>query len=92
MAVFIVTYDTHYGRNYQTLYDAMKEKGGVRLAESVWGIELNNKVGEVRDWVKDMLDDDDTIVVIQVKPKPSWATAKAKQSANEWLTQNCQSS
>jgi hypothetical protein len=92
LGTFIITYDTHFGRNYQALYDAMKENGGVRLAESVWGIELNNKVGDVRDWVKAQLDEDDTIVVIQVKPTPSWATAKAKQPASDWLKKNCQSS
>lgn len=92
MATFIVTYDTHAGRNYKSLYDGMEENGGVRLAESVWGIALNNTAGEVRDWVKSLLDSDDTIVVIQVKPKPSWATQKAKKGANDWLKENCQSS
>lgn len=92
MATFIITYDTHAGRNYQPLYDGMKEKSGVRLAESVWGITLNNTAGEVRDWIKNLLDGDDTIVVIQVKPKPSWATQKAKKVATDWLKENCQSS
>ncbi|MBY5395913.1 hypothetical protein HFN01_13890 [Rhizobium leguminosarum] len=92
MATFIITYDTHKGRNYQTLYDAMEKHSGVRLAESVWGISLSNTVGEVRDWVKSVLDGDDTIIVIQVKPKPSWATQKADAKATEWLKGNCQSS
>lgn len=92
MAAFIVTYDTHFGRNYQPLYDAMGKNGGVRLAESVWGVALNNTAGEVRDWVKALLDDDDTIIVIQVKPTPSWATSHAKKPATDWLKANCQSS
>jgi hypothetical protein len=92
MATFLITYDTHAGRNYQSLYDGMAEHGGVRLAESVWGIVLNNTAGEVRDWVKNLLDSDDTIIVIQVKPKPSWATQKAKNGASDWLKENCQSS
>jgi CRISPR/Cas system-associated endoribonuclease Cas2 len=88
MAVFIVTYDTHRGRNYQDLYDGMKKQSGIRLAESVWGVELNNSASEVRDWVKSLLDDDDTIVVIQVKPTPSWATRKAGKDATDWLQNN----
>lgn len=88
MATFIVTYDTHAGRNYQDLYDGMDKHKGTRLAESVWGIELNNTPGEVRDWVKALLDDDDTILVIQVKPTPSWATRNATKVANDWLKGN----
>jgi CRISPR/Cas system-associated endoribonuclease Cas2 len=88
MATFIITYDTHAGRNYQELYDAMEKHKGVRLAESVWGIELNNTAGEVRDWVKNVLDEDDTIVIIQVKPKPSWATRNATKEASGWLKDN----
>jgi len=91
MAVFIVTYDAHHERNYQDLYDAMEDHDGVRLSESVWGIVLNSQVAEVRDWVRNLLDDDDTIVVIQVDPKPSWATRKASQDANEWLRVHCSS-
>lgn len=92
MATFIVTYDTHAGRNYQALYDGMAQYGGVRLAESVWGVVLDDTAAEARDWVKKLLDGDDTIVVIQIKPQPSWATQKAKISATDWLRKNCQSS
>ncbi len=85
MATFIITYDTHLGRNYQDLYDGMDENDGVRLAESVWGIELNNTAAEVRDWIRSLLDDDDTIVVIQVKPEPSWATRHTSKEASAWI-------
>lgn len=85
MATFILTYDAHYQRDYESFYEAMEENNGARLAESVWGVELRNTPTEVRDWVKGLLDDDDTIVVIQVKPETSWATRKASDGANEWL-------
>lgn len=85
MPTFIVTYDTHHGRDYQSLYDGMAEHGGVRLAESVWGIELTNTPGEVRDWVRSLLDDDDTIVVLRVAPTPNWAARHAEAPAVQWL-------
>lgn len=88
MASFVVTYDAHKVRNYNELYEAMKQNDGVRLAESVWGVELNNTVSEVRDWARGLLDDDDTIVVIQLKPKLSWATRKASKEANDWLKEH----
>lgn len=88
MASFVVTYDAHKVRNYNELYEAMKQNDGVRLAESVWGVELNNTVSEVRDWARGLLDDDDTIVVIQLKPKLSWATRKASKEVNDWLKEH----
>ncbi|MGO8044953.1 hypothetical protein ACC713_18790 [Rhizobium johnstonii] len=88
MATFIITYDTHKGRNYQSFYEGIKAHGGVALAESVWGVELNNTVVEVRDWAKNLLDSDDTIVVFQIKPKLSWATTNAKKPANDWMREN----
>ena len=90
MATVIITYDTHLGRNYQGLYDGMDENDGVRLAESVWGIVLNNTAAEVRDWLKSLLDGDDTIIVIQVKPKPSWATRLASDEASKWIKDHLQ--
>ena len=88
MALFVVTYDAHLMRNYDDLYEAMKDVGGVRLAESVWGLELNNSASEVRDWLKQLLDDDDTIVVVQIRPKPSWATRNVSKDASDWLRTN----
>lgn len=91
MAVFIVTYDKKADRNYQPFYDAMQEHDGVSLAESVWGITLQNTVSQVRDWVHGLMDDDDKIIVVQVSPEPSWATRQATKAANDWLRSNCQS-
>ncbi|WP_146161903.1 hypothetical protein [Pseudogemmobacter blasticus] len=90
MASFIITYDTHKGRNYDAFYEGMREHDGVSLAESVWGITLNNTAAQVRDWVKGLLDGDDTIVVVQLKPKLSWGTQKASKEAVAWLKENAQ--
>lgn len=66
----------------------MAEHDGVRLAESVWGIVLNNTVVEVREWARALLDDDDTIVVLQVAPTLTWAARHAKKPATDWLRTN----
>ncbi len=88
MAVFIVSYDAHNQRDYDDLYEAMEENSGVRLLESVWGIELDNSAAEVRDWIRGLLDDDDSILVVKIKPTPSWAARKCKKSATDWLKEN----
>lgn len=88
MAVYIITYDTHRGRNYQSFYDGMAQARGVRLAESVWGLVSQTSAGAVRDWVRSLLDGDDTIVVVQVAMMGDWATSHASKTANDWLKFN----
>ena len=88
MGTYIVSYDAVEQRNYQNLYDGMKEVGGVRLLESVWGVELDNSVTEVRDWVRGLLDDDDKIVVIKVKPDVTWASRKCGSKVTDWLKEH----
>lgn len=85
MATFIITYDAHLARNYADLYRAMEIHDAVRLNESVWGIEMNCTVDEAREWTRQLLDDDDTIVVIQIAPKPSWASRHTPANANAWM-------
>ncbi len=88
MAIFIVSYDLHNHRDYDSIHEAMGEVGAVKLLESVWGVELNNTPSEVREWMQSHLDEDDSILVVQIKPRPSWATRKIKSPANDWLKQN----
>lgn len=85
MPAYIVTYDTHPDRNQQRLYDAMEEIGGVRLAGSVWGVSSVQSVSELRDWVKALLDDDDTVVVVRLQRRLAWATRNAAREATDWL-------
>ena len=85
MATFIISYDAHNVRDYDTLYEEFADAQAVRLLESVWGADLDNTAAEVRDWVRGLLDDDDSVLVIQVKPKLSWATRLVTKEASAWL-------
>lgn len=85
MATFIITYDTHKDRNYSDLYKGMAEHNGVRLAESLWGIDFDHSATEVKDWVRDLLDNDDTIIVVQVKSGSDWAIQTAPYAVLEWF-------
>lgn len=80
-----MTYDARHDRDYQPLYDAMEEIGGVRLAGSVWGISSVQSVSEVRNWVGALLDADDTVVVLRLQRRPAWATRNAPKEAIDWL-------
>ena len=86
MATCYITYDAHRQRDYQHLYLAMDACGGVRLAESVWGLTIDASPVSIRDWVSNLLDGDDTVEVFQIWPFPSWATRNASASAVDWLS------
>ena len=92
MAFFLISYDTHKVRRYQSFYDAMDEHGGVKLLESVYGIELTNTAVEVRDWLKnDILDGDDSILVIPAARGKGFATQELSQEAVSWINKACKS-
>lgn len=84
MPTFLVSYDAHKVRDYSRFYKAAKELDGVPLLDSMWAFELTDDVSTVRDWAHGLFDADDSIVVIQLKPRVTWATWAAKKAA-EWL-------
>lgn len=88
MPAFMITYDTKNVRNYQNLYDGMAKVGGVRLAESVWGLSTNSTAAQIVAWVKSLLDSDDVIVVVQFQHQGNWAGWKVSSAAAEWLRRN----
>lgn len=90
MPAYIVTYDTHLERDRPRLCEAMEEVGGVRLAENVWGVSSVQSVSELRDWVKALLDDDDTVVVVRLQRRLAWATRNVAKEATDWLQARAQ--
>lgn len=87
MGTFIVSYDAHIVRDYTRFYAAAKENNGVALLDSMWAFEFDSTAAEARDWAKNLFDDDDSVVVIQLKPRLSWATSKAAKAA-AWCKAN----
>lgn len=87
MATFLVSYDAHKVRDYSRFYEAAKNNDGVALLDSMFGFEFDSTVAEVRDWAKSLFDADDSVVVIQLEPRVSWATSKAAKAA-EWCKQH----
>ena len=88
MAHFIITYDLHRQRTYQPVWDALEGWGAAKLLESVWLVTLNNTASEVRDALKEVVDSDDSVAVIELKSGSGWATLRAKNAGNDWLHQN----
>jgi hypothetical protein len=88
MAFFLVSFDLHHQRNYQLLWTELSDKGGEKLLESLWLIELDNVAGEVRDWLKELVDHDDSFAVIEVKRGSRWSTSRSRKHGVDWLRQH----
>lgn len=86
MAQFLITYDNHPPRNYQRLYKLMAAWKAVKLAESVWLVNLVGPASVVRGYVQATLQRDDTIAVIELKHGSDWATNNVGPAAAAWLS------
>lgn len=88
MAHFIVSYDLHNQRTYPPVWERLEEWGAVRLLESLWLVTLDNTAGQVRDALKDVVDTDDSIAVVELKKGSGWATLRVKKDGTDWLRTN----
>lgn len=75
MALYFLTYDLRKQRDYQKLYDELKNFKAVRVFQSTWCFELiNTNAKGLRDYFKNYIDSDDGILVDE---STDWATYKA---------------
>lgn len=74
MALYFVDYDLRKQRDYQTLYEALNQLGGVRVLKSLWCFQhADTSCAAVRDYLKGYIDQDDGLVVSKVV---DWASIK----------------
>ena len=88
MPLYAVSCDLHNKRDYQPVWDGLKEVGGKKLLESLWLIEVDDGASAVKDWVKMMIDGADSVAVVELQSEADWATYKALPDGNEWLHDN----
>lgn len=84
----LIMYDAHKVRKYQSLYEGLMRLRAVRITECVWGVELDGGAGATREYISKLLDNDDTVVVIQLKPYLDWSTVNATPEATRWLSEH----
>lgn len=80
-----MTCDVGHDWDYQLFYDAIDVIGGVRMADSLWGISSVQSVSEVRDWLRALLGAKDTVVVLRLQLRPVRATHSAPKEATNRL-------
>lgn len=85
MATFLINYDLHHVRNYAPLYRLLAQWRAVRLTESSWIAQLNGPASIIRDIVRDRMDNDDSVAVLEIPSQADWATFNIKTAANARL-------
>lgn len=86
MAVYLVSYDLRQpGRNYEPLWQDLRNAGGVRALESLWLVDVNQTAVQVRDLLRTHLDANDRIMVVEITPAAAWAGWALLPPAGDWI-------
>lgn len=73
MNLFIVTYDLiKPGKDYQKLIDKLTAMNAKRVLLSVWALKSASTAGALRDTLKDYIDSNDRLLVVQSADWASW--------------------
>ena len=77
MALYFLSYDLRKKRDYQRLYDELKKFNAVKILESTWCLNHSNtSATEITKHFMQFIDDDDGLVVSEVKDWASIGTLK----------------
>lgn len=80
MALFFLDYDLRKARNYQELYDQLKDFDAVHVLESTWCFNrFNTSASGLRDYFMQFIDADDGLAVTEVT---DWATYRTLGTPN----------
>jgi CRISPR associated protein Cas2 family len=88
MAHYIVSYDLHNQRTYPPVWKKLEGWGATRLLESLWVLTTTLTAVQIKDGLKAIIDSDDSVAVIEIKPASGWACTRAREAGVAWLRQN----
>ena len=86
MNTFIISYDLRNQRNYEELYNAIKEYWvWAKVLESLWIVKTSYNSSEIYDYLSQYIDNDDGLIVIKSWREAKWSNVNC---SNEWLKEN----
>lgn len=88
MAHYIVSYDLHNQRYYQPVWTQLEQWGATRLLESLWVMTATLTAAQIRDGLQNIIDKDDSVLVVELKAGSWWANRLAKPAGVQWLQRN----
>ncbi|MCG7919951.1 MAG: hypothetical protein N0C81_18725 [Candidatus Thiodiazotropha lotti] len=91
MKVYQISYDLRKQRNYEALYELIRNYNGYCHAlESSWLITTQQSATQVRDYLNQALDQDDRLLVTRLQGEAAWTGLDDELS--RWLKEqlsNC---
>jgi hypothetical protein len=85
---YLITYDNRSPRDYAPIYRLMQSWRAVRLAESVWLVDLDTDAIAILRAVLHTMQLDDTAAVLPLQRNGSWAANRISGAATGWLSAN----
>ena len=81
---YVVSYDLVKRRNYQDLSILLRYwQASIQISESTWCIVTDQSAKQVRDHLKQALDDDDKLIVFKLTGE--WAATGTLDKKFDWL-------
>ena len=81
MSLYQINYDLRKQRNYEPLYERLKEYPmWCRPLESAWVISTSQSAVQVRDNLRAVMDDDDGLLVTRLEGEAAWVNLAPKVS------------
>lgn len=88
MKTYLVSYDLIQGKDYTRIIDAIKNYSyWAKPLESMWLIKSDQTVAEVRDNLRQFLDQDDRLTIFDVSGA-AWASYNLAQIITDWMKSN----
>lgn len=91
MNIYLISYDLGLPETYSD-YRILREHiktypNWAKPLQSVWLIKTNRSVSEVRDAIKNLIDSNDKVLVIEVA-KSNWASYNLSKEVADWMKEN----
>lgn len=87
MANFVIGYDLIKRKDYPKLWAEMERLGAQKAIRDFYLVNLNNTAAEVKDHLKQFVDEDDRVFVVEFTKEPRFT--KALKGTTDWISNNC---
>lgn len=87
MANFVIGYDLIKLKDYPKLWAEMERLGAHKAMRDFYLVNLDNTPTEVKDHLKQFVDEDDRVFVVEFTKEPKFT--KALKGTKGWISDNC---
>lgn len=86
-AAYMISYDLRKVRNYDGLIKLLREWKCISPLQSLWLGYLKGNAATIRDLLRQHMDNDDGLLVCEIKPTNDWAYINVNEDASVWFKQ-----